>query len=137
MWKIFTRIISTAIYDYIESNDRLPTEQKGCRRKSRGTKDQLLIDKTVMNDCRKRHPNLGMAWVDYKKAYDMINSGSILKSCIKPNHLLLMGNLKLFAKDEREINGLLSTVQLFSSDIRMEFGIQNCEGLVMKREKWH
>ena len=67
-----TGIISTAMYYYLESNDRLPTEQKGCRKESRGTKDQLLIDKTVMNDCRKRHANLSMGWVDYKKAYDMI-----------------------------------------------------------------
>ena len=30
----------------------------------------------------------------------------------------------LFAKDEREINGLLSTVQIFSNDIQMEFRIK-------------
>ena len=45
----------------------LPVEQKGCRRNSRGTKDQLLIDKTVLNDCEKSHTNLRMAWIDYKK----------------------------------------------------------------------
>ena len=46
----------------------LPVEQKGCRRNSRGTKYQLLIDKTVLNYCKKRQTNLGMAWIDYKKA---------------------------------------------------------------------
>ena len=61
MWKLMTGIISTAMYSYLESNDRLPTEEKGCRKESRGSKDQLLIDKTVMNDCRKRHANLAMA----------------------------------------------------------------------------
>ena len=71
IWKLMTGIISTAMYSYLESIDRLPTEQKGCRKESRSTKDQLLIDKTVMNDCRKRHTNLAMAWVDYKKAYDI------------------------------------------------------------------
>ena len=39
--------------------------------KSRGTKDQLLIDKKILRDCRKRYANLGMAWIDYNKAYDM------------------------------------------------------------------
>ena len=72
MWKLMTGISSTAMCSYLESIDRLPTEQKGCRKESRSTKDQLLIDKTVMNDCRKRHTNLAMAWVDYKKVYDMI-----------------------------------------------------------------
>jgi len=209
MWKLLTGIISTAMYSYLESNDRLPAEQKGCRKESRGTKDQLLIDKTVMNDCRKRHTNLAMAWVDYKKAYDMIPHSWIIESleftnvadnvikfikrsmkswnvnlssngeflanvkikrgifqgdslspllfvvCLIPltqilrkvkcgyalkngdklNHLLFMDDLKLFAKDEREINGLLSTVQIFSNDIQMEFGIKKCGVLVMKRGK--
>ena len=55
MWKLMTGIISTAMNNCLDSNDRLPIEQKGCRKESRGTKDQLHIDKTVMNDCRKRH----------------------------------------------------------------------------------
>ncbi|XP_063599202.1 uncharacterized protein LOC134775604 [Penaeus indicus] len=67
MWKLMTGIISNVLYDFLEDADKLPNEQKGCRRRSRGTKDQLLIDKTVLNDCRKRHTNLGMAWIDYKK----------------------------------------------------------------------
>ena len=46
--------------------------KKDVREKSRGNKDQLLIDKTILRDCRKRHTNLGMAWIDYKKAYDMV-----------------------------------------------------------------
>ena len=41
-------------------NDALPVEQKGCRRKSRGTKDQLLIDEMVLADCKRKHNNLVM-----------------------------------------------------------------------------
>ena len=68
-------ILSNALYDFLEGTGNLPNEQKGCRRKSRGIKDQLLIDRTVLNDCRKRHTNLGMAWIDYKKGYDMAPHG--------------------------------------------------------------
>ena len=32
-------------------------------------KNQLLIDKMVLHDCKNRHINLGMTWIDYKKAY--------------------------------------------------------------------
>ena len=28
----------------------------------------------VLNDCKKRHTNLGMAWIDYKKTYDIPHS---------------------------------------------------------------
>ena len=43
-----------------------------CRRKSRGTKDQLLIDKIILKDCKKRRTNLAMAWIDYRKTYDFV-----------------------------------------------------------------
>ena len=80
MWKLMTRIIANSVYEYLEMYNLLPVEQKGCRRNSRGTKDQLLIDKRLLNDCKKRHTNLGRAWIDYKKAYDMIPHSWLLKS---------------------------------------------------------
>ena len=45
----------------------LTGRKKGCRRGSHETKDQLLINKTVLKDW---HTNLSTAWIDYKKAYD-------------------------------------------------------------------
>ena len=55
MWKLVTGTIAESIYNFLDVNDKLPIEQKGCRKKSRGAKDQLLIDKTILRDCRKRH----------------------------------------------------------------------------------
>ena len=49
------------------------------------------------------------------------------------NHLLFMEDLKIFAKSEREITGLISTIQVLSNDIGMEFGIKKCGVLVLKR----
>jgi len=43
-------------------------------------KDQLLIDKMVLKNCRRRRMNLNMAWIDYKKAYDMVPYSWILES---------------------------------------------------------
>ena len=70
MWKLFTGMIAEEMYTYLERSSLLPEEQKGCRRGCLGTRDQLLIDKTILRDCRKRRTNLAMAWIDYKKAYD-------------------------------------------------------------------
>ena len=67
MWKLLTRIISEDMYCFMENENLLSEAQKHCRR-SRGTKDQLLIDKTILKDCRKRRTNLAMAWIDYRKA---------------------------------------------------------------------
>ena len=72
MWKLLTGIFAEEIYDHLKDNNLLPDEQKGCRKKSRGTKDQLLVDKAIMLEARRKRRFLGMAWVDYKKAYDMV-----------------------------------------------------------------
>ena len=53
----------------------------------------------------------------------------------KINHLLFMYNLKLFAKDENEIDSLVRTVNTFSEDIGMMFGVQKCGLVVMNRGK--
>ena len=208
MWKLMTGVIADRVYKVLEENDTLPTEQKGCKKKSRGTKDQLLIDKMILTDCRKRQKNLAMAWVDYKKAYDMVphswiieclkmaqvpqnvtsflersmrNWKTELTSCgaslgtvdikrgifqgdslsplifvicmipmskvlrnakagyrlgdMKINHLLFMYDLKMFAKSKNEIDSLVSTVQVISQDIGMQFGINKCGVIIMKRGK--
>ena len=41
-----------------EIHNLRPVEQKGCMRNSRGTKDQLLINKMMLNDCKKGQTNL-------------------------------------------------------------------------------
>ena len=40
--------------------------------KGQRTKDQLLTDKIALGDCRRRHTNLIMVWVDYKNVFDMV-----------------------------------------------------------------
>ena len=59
-WKLITDIVADEIYNHLEENDLLPEEQKGCRRKSRGTMDQLLIDMAVMKNRRRRKVGLSM-----------------------------------------------------------------------------
>ena len=62
MWKLLTGIISEMLYNYLEETNTIPHQLKGCRRKCRGTKDQLLIDKMVMMSSkrRKKQPDYGM-----------------------------------------------------------------------------
>ena len=75
-----TGTIAESIYNFLDVNDKLSVEQKGCKKENRVTKDQLLIDKTILHDCRKRHTNLEMTWFDYKKAYEMVPHSWILES---------------------------------------------------------
>ena len=54
----------------------------------------------------------------------------------KINHLLFMDDLKLFGKTEGQLETLINFVRVFSSDINMEFGIEKCGILVMKKGKY-
>ena len=58
----------------------IPLEQKGCKRKSRGMKGQLLIDKMIMKHAKRKQRNLRMTWIDYKKAYDSVPYSWIVRS---------------------------------------------------------
>ena len=78
-WSLLTGMISENMYSFMENENLLPEEQKGYRRKRRGRKDQLLIDKKILKDCRKRRANLAMAWIDYRKSYNFVPYSWILE----------------------------------------------------------
>ena len=203
---LLTSILADEIYDYLEKKMLLPEEQKGCRRKYKGTSGLLFIGKMILREVRMRKKNL--AWIDYKKAYDwvphfwivdclgMVGVSEQIKHflsesmkawrvdltcnnqslggvdikrgifqddslspllfvlCLIPltvimhksesayqfssnkekiNHLLFMDDLKLYAKNKKGLESLVQTVQIFSDDIGMEFGIDKCAKLVLKR----
>ena len=50
---------------------------------------------------------------------------------------MYMDDIKLFAKNEKELEALMHTVRIYSQDIGMEFGIEKCAMLVMKIGKRH
>ena len=52
------------------------------------------------------------------------------------NHLLYMDDLKLFAKNYREIESLLHAVSIFSRDIGMSFGLDKCAHLSLQCAPW-
>ena len=207
MWKLPTRIIAEDLYEFLDTENLLPDEQKGCRKNSQGTKDQLYIDKMVLKEVKSKKTNIAMGWKDYKKAYDMVPHSWILeclilfgaaenirsllensmmswqteltsngqtlgtvsiKRCIfqgdslspllfvvtmipltlilrkceasyqytnstKLNHLLFMDDLKLYARNENQLDSPVQTVRIISKDIGMKFGIKKCAVLVKKR----
>ena len=210
LWKTLTGIFNTKVYDHLERNGLLPVEQKGSRKRCLGTKDQLAIDKCILKNCKRRRTNLNVAWIDYRKAYDMVphswvvktlemvgvagnlinvvkksmrswktnlfSDGKLLgtvsinrgifqgdsfspllfviallpltqvlretemgyqleKNGPKISHMLFMDDLKLFGKTDNEIDSLVQTVQQWSADIKMEFGISKCAAVALKRGK--
>ena len=79
MWKLLTGILAEELFEHLEQANILPWEQKGCRKGSRGTKDRLLIDKMIVKNCKKRLTSLAVAWIHYRKGYDMVRDSWIEK----------------------------------------------------------
>ena len=50
---------------------------------------------------------------------------------------MYMDDIKLFAKNEKELETLIQAVRIYSRDIGMEFGIGKCAMFVMKSGKRH
>ena len=51
------------------------------------------------------------------------------------NHLMFMDDIKLYAKNESGLDALVQSVRIVSNDIGMEFGVEKCAMLVIKRGK--
>ena len=73
----------------------------------------------------------------------MMPLNHILRKCIagyklsgsQVNPLMNMDDIKLFAKNKKELETLIHTVRIYRQDIGMEFGIKKCAMLVMKSGK--
>ena len=63
-------MLAEKVHSHLERENVLTSKQKGWHKGSHGIKDQLLIDIRVLRNCKRRHINLVMDWMDYKKAYD-------------------------------------------------------------------
>ena len=83
MWKILTAQIREKLYQSFTGRRLFPDEQKGCCKGSTGTAELLFIDQHILNESKTRRKNLAMAWIDYKKAYDMVPQSWILLHCLK------------------------------------------------------
>ena len=81
MWKLLTGVIADQIYPHLDQESLLSGEQKGWRKFSRGTDDLLYSDRTVIQEFKTRNKNLEKAWIDYKKAYDMVPH-SCIRECL-------------------------------------------------------
>ena len=57
------------------------------------------------------------------------------KSQGKINHLMHMKDIKLFAKNEKELETLIQAVSIYSDNIQVGFGIEKCAMLIMKSGK--
>ena len=72
MYKLYTRVIAQLLTVHVESRQILPEEQKALRKGRRGCLDALAVDGMAVIESKMSKRNLSVAWIDYRKAFDMI-----------------------------------------------------------------
>ena len=84
LYKFITMMITDKVYKHLTDSNILAYEQKGCRKRTRGCKDQLMLDKHILDITKKSKRNVSMMWIDYAKAYDSVPHSWIVQSL--PDH---------------------------------------------------
>lgn len=79
MYKLLSALISNKVYTYLEDNNILTEEQKGCKRRAMGCKEQAIIDSEVLGQARQKNRNLYMGYIDYQKAFDSVPHSWLLR----------------------------------------------------------
>lgn len=79
LYKLITSIITSLIDVFLTKNNIITEEQKGCTKRSRGSKEQLIIDMVTTKQAKINKKNIAMAWIDYQKAYDSIPHSWLLE----------------------------------------------------------
>ena len=121
MWKLLTGVLAETLYQHLDSNCLFPDEQKGCRKRSRGTKDQLLIDKQILREARIKKRCLAMGWIDYRKAYDMVPYSWIVEMLELVN---VADNVKgLLCGSMRNWKSVLTSNEEVLGEVRIKRGI--------------
>ena len=71
-WKCLSGVLSEKITKHLNEFSILAQEQQGAIKDSYGTKVQLIINKTLVEDAIRKRKDLSMVYVDYAKAFDSV-----------------------------------------------------------------
>ena len=72
MYKMYTSFLNTFLSDHCFKNQIISPEQAAGKKGVWGCTEQLLINKAIMTEVRKKRRNPFTIWLDYKKAFDTV-----------------------------------------------------------------
>ena len=107
MYKLYTGCINTFLQDHCEDNGIVTTEQAGGKKEVWGCLEQLLINKTILEEVSKHRRDLVVIWLDYQKAFDSIP------------HSWLIEALRLAKIPEKIIDAIDALTKCWSTNLHL------------------
>ncbi|KAL0274582.1 UNVERIFIED_CONTAM: hypothetical protein PYX00_002681 [Menopon gallinae] len=114
LYKALTSCLTAKIYEHCDSNNLVAEEQKGCRKRSRGCKEQVLIDSVILEQAKRNRRSLCTAFIDYKKTFDSVPHSWLLETLvahkIHPTIVQFLGHVISTWRTKLSLNHRSSTV---------------------------
>ncbi len=71
-YKMLTGALTQMLMEHVMTRKLLPPEQKALRSGCRRCLDALIEDAMLAREAQASERDLSVAWIDYRKAYDMV-----------------------------------------------------------------
>ena len=119
-------IVGVSGYGFMEGSTNGQWASTWLRPRQKRDLPRSFIEPTALRNSHDSHDNNTQA--------DRIRIPNF-KSAAKISHLLYIDDLKLYGKSSNELESLLNTVRIFSTDVSMEFGLEKCATLTIHKGK--
>ena len=80
VYKLYTSCLNIFLQNHCEVNEIITSEPAGGKRRVWGCTEQLLINKSILSEIRRKKRNLLTVWLDYRKAFDSVPHDWIIKA---------------------------------------------------------
>ena len=80
MYKLYTSCLNIFLQEHCIRNNTITPEQAGGKPEVWGCIEQLLLNKSILNEVKQRKRNLITIWLDYQKAFDSIPHDWMIQS---------------------------------------------------------
>ena len=80
MYNIYTSCLNIFLQEHYIRNNTITPEQAGGKPEVWGCIEQLLLNKSILNEVKQKERNLITIWLDYQKAFDSIPHDRMIQS---------------------------------------------------------
>ena len=125
MLKLYTSCINQFVQHHCESNNIITTEQAGGKKDVWGCLEQLLINKTVMDEAKHYRRSLVTMWLDYQKAFDSVPHQWLIKALqlAKLPQVIISALEHLITKWSTNVHLQTTETTIISDEIKYNRGI--------------